>query len=143
MFWKTQPPQERTAADVGLSDHLLSLAGSFTGYLRARLELAGLEGKEALAIYGKVAAFLIGAIGLLLFGYIFLWIGIIALVAYFAQVYWGWIVLAVGILHLFGVAACLWGAKAKWGKPVFPATLNEFRKDQEWLSSPQQIASRS
>ncbi|MEI6350520.1 MAG: phage holin family protein [Verrucomicrobiota bacterium] len=143
MFAKTHPPQERTAADVGLSEHLLSLAGSFTGYLRARLELAGIEGKEALGAYGKVAAFLIGAIGLLLFGYVFLWIGIIAVIAHYSQVPWGWIVLAVGVLHLLGTIACLWGAKAKWGKPLFPATLNEFRKDQEWLSSPQQTASRS
>jgi len=142
MILRTHPPEEeRTAADAGLPEHLLSLLASATGYLRARLELAGMEGKEAVGAYGKVFAFLAGAILLLLFGYVFLWIGLIAVIAHFAAVHWGWITVAVGLLHLIGTALCLWGAKAKWGKPVFTATLNEFRKDQEWLSSPKETRS--
>jgi uncharacterized membrane protein YqjE len=136
MFWKTQPPEERTAADVGLTDHLLSLLASATGYFSARLELLGIEGKEAVVAYGKVFAFVAGAIALLLFGYVFLWIGLIAVIAHFAAIHWGWITLAVALLHFIGTAGCLLGAKAKWGKPVFTATLNELRKDQEWLSHP-------
>ena len=143
MIWKTQPPQERTAADTGLPEHLLSLLASAAGYFRARLELAGIEGKEAVVAYGKVLAFVAGAVALLLFGYIFLWIGLVAVIAHYAAVHWGWITLAVGVLHLIGTAGCLWGAKAKWGKPVFTATLHEFRKDQEWLSSPTKSGNRS
>ena len=143
MFWNTQPPHQRTAAEAGLSEHLLSVAASVSGYLGARLELAGIEGKEALAAYGKVAAFLAAAIVLLFFGYIFLWIGVIALVAYLAGAHWGWVTLCVGILHLLGTLGFLWAAKSRWGKPVFQSTLKEFRKDQEWLSTPQQAARQS
>jgi len=144
MIWATtQPPRERTAADAGLSEHLLSLGSSLAGYLRARLELAGLEGKEAAAIYGKIAGLVAIALGLLAFGYVFFWIGAVALIAHYAKLPWGWIVLAIGVLHLAGTALCGWAAATLWGKPVFTSTLQEFKKDQEWLSSPKQTASRN
>jgi len=138
MIWRKQAPEPQTAAEAGLSEHVLSMLASAAGYIRARLELAGLEGKEAVSVYGKVFALVAAAVTLLLFGYIFLWIGLIAVVAYVASVHWGWITVAVGLLHLIGAGACLWGARAGWGKPVFTATLQEFRKDQEWLSSPKE-----
>jgi uncharacterized membrane protein YqjE len=144
MIWATtHPPRERTAADAGLSEHLLSLGSSLAGYLRARLELAGLEGKEAAVIYGKIAGLVAVALGLLAFGYVFFWIGAIAVIASWANVHWGWITLAIGILHLVGTALCGWAVATMWGKPVFTSTLQEFKKDQEWLSSPKQTASRS
>lgn len=143
MIWSTQPPERRTAADAGLPEHLLAFLASATGYLRARMELAGIEGKEAAVVYGKVFAFLAGAIALLLFGYIFLWIGGIAVIALLTGKHWGWITLGVGVLHLLGTAGCLWFVKNNWGDPVFTETMKEFRKDQEWLSSPQQTARRN
>ncbi len=127
------PPNERSAS--GLSVHLLALLASLTGYIRARLELAGIEGKEAAAIYLKVAVCLVLAVLFLAFGYAFLWIGILALIAAFSHLYWGWLVLAVGVLHLLGIAGCVWMVFVLWKKPVFSATLEEFRKDQEWLNS--------
>ena len=135
MMGTTQPPKERFATDSGLSGHLIALLASLTGYLRARLELAGMEGKEAAATYLKVAALLLVALLFLAFGYAFLWIGVIGLIASFSHVHWGWLVLAVGVLHLLGVAGCLGMVGRLWKKPVFPATLEEFRKDQEWLNS--------
>lgn len=136
MIWSTQPPERRTAADAGLSDHVRAFLSSALGYLRARMELAGLETREAAVVYGKVFALLAAAIGLLLFGYIFLWIGAIAVIALLAGIHWGWITLCVGVLHLAGTGLCLWLVKAGWGKPVFTETIKEFRKDQEWLSNP-------
>jgi uncharacterized membrane protein YqjE len=141
MFWNTQPPEERTAPEPGLPEHLLSLLASAAGYFRARTELLGIESKEAVVVYGKIFAFVAGAIALLLFGYIFLWIGLIAVIAQFAAIHWGWITLTVGVVHLIGTALCLWIAASKWGQPVFTATLHEFRKDQEWLSHPSKIGS--
>lgn len=118
----------------GLSTHLLAFIASAAGYLRARLELAGIEGREAAALYIKVGALLAAALLLLAFGYAFLWIGVMALIASFLAVHWGWIVLGVGVLHLAAVAACAWGVKILWKTGLFSATLEEFRKDQEWLN---------
>ena len=135
MTGTTQPPNEQAAGDSGLSGHLLALLASLAGYSRARLELAGIEGKEAVAIYFKVAALLLVALLFLAFGYAFLWIGLIGLIASFSHLHWGWMVLAVGVLHLLGVAGCVVCVCGLWKKPVFAATLEEFRKDQEWLNS--------
>lgn len=134
MIGNTPPPQERPSGDAGLSTHLLSLLASIAAYLRARLELAGLEGADAAKYALKALLFLIAALGLLAFGYAFLWIGLITLVAAFYPSHWGWIVLAVGALHLGGAALFLGGVCSQFKKPFFPATLEEFRKDQEWLN---------
>ena len=131
----TQLPHERSAADAGLSRHLIALLASFSGYFRARLELAGMEGKDAAATYLKVAALLLVALLFLAFGYAFLWIGLIGLIASFTHAHWGWLVVGIGVVHLLGVAGCVAVVGMLWKKPVFAATLEEFRKDQEWLNS--------
>jgi hypothetical protein len=69
---------------------------------------------------------------------VFLWIGAVAVIALYSQVNWGWITLGVGVLHIAGTAVFTLIAKAKWGQPVFAATLQEFKKDQEWLKTPKQ-----
>jgi len=142
MAWTAQPPPstERTAAEAGLPDHLLALLSSAAGYFRARVELAGLEGREAVLAYGKVAALFAAAALVGGFAYVFLWIGLIAVASYYAGIHWGWVTLAAGLLHLIAAAACLWGARALWGTPVFTETLDQFRKDQQWLASPRQTA---
>ena len=135
MMGTTPPPNERAATDAGLAGHLVALLASFTGYVRARMELAGIEGKEAAVTCLKVAAFLAVALLFLAFGYAFLWIGLIALIAAVSHLHWGWLVLGIGVLHLLGAAGCVGVMVALWKKPLFSATLEEFRKDQEWLNS--------
>lgn len=136
MIWSTQPPERHTAADAGFSDHVRAFLGSALGYIRARLELAGLESREAFAVYGKIIGLLIAAIVFLLFGYVLLWIGLVALLGYLTGAHWGWFTLGASLLHFIGTALCLWAIKAGVGQPVFTETLKEFRKDQEWLNTP-------
>ncbi|MEI8235035.1 MAG: phage holin family protein [Verrucomicrobiota bacterium] len=135
MIGTPQPPQERPSEAAGLSAHLLSLLASLAGYFRARAELAGLEGKEALGALVKAGVVLGVGCLFLCFGYAFLWIGVIALLTTLFHLYWGWCVLAAGILHLLAAAICVLAAGTHWKKPFFPDTLEEFRKDQEWLKN--------
>lgn len=135
MTWTTQPPKERTAEGDGLSGHLLALLASLAGYLRARFELAGIEGKDAAGRFISAAIFLGVAVGFLAFGYAFAWIGVIALIAIKYPQHWGWIVLGAGALHFVGAAVCACIIRSLCKKPVFEATLEEFKKDQEWLNS--------
>ncbi len=129
-------PQEgvEDATAFRLPEHFRHLLASGIEYVHARLELAGLEGKEAFVVCAKVAAALIMAVALLAFGYIFCLMGLVAVLVYFSGFFWGWVVLALALLHFIGVALCLLIARACWRRPCFPATLEEFRKDQEWLS---------
>jgi len=117
----------------GLTASVTALLGSITGYFRARVELAGIEGKEAASIYLRIAILLVAGLLLFAFGYAFLWIGGVALIASVLTFHWGWLVLGAAVLHLVGLAACACVARRLWKKEVFSATLNEFRKDQQWL----------
>lgn len=133
MIWPRQSTERQSAPEAGLPEHFAAFLSSALGYASARMELAGIEGKEAVGIYAKVFAMLALAIGLLLFGYIFLWIGVIVIIAQFFD-YWGWITLGVGVAHVVGTLVFLALARSKWGEPVFTQTLQEFKKDQEWLN---------
>lgn len=129
----TTPPPEK-GGEPGLSSHLLAFLASGMGYFRARMELAGIEGKEAAALYLKVAVLLVAGLLLFAFGYAFLWIGVVALAASVFHIHWGWVALGAAVLHGVGVAGCALGVRALWKTEVFTATMDEFRKDQAWLN---------
>jgi uncharacterized membrane protein YqjE len=120
-----------------LFSHASAWLAALLGYLRARLELAGLESREA-AIHGAVLlGLVVGALVLLVFGYFFFCFALVFLVAelFDDDKAWIWVTIGMALLHFGGaVALGLW-AKAKLKKPIFPATLDELRKDQQWLTS--------
>ncbi len=130
----TPPPPPGGTGEPGLSSHLLAFLASGLGYLRARVELAGIEGKEAASVYLKILLLLFAALVLGVFGYALLWIGLIALIAALFHIHLGWLVLLAAVLHFLAVAVAGWGMAVLWKKPVFTATMEEFRKDQEWLN---------
>lgn len=133
---ESQPSGTRVANDAGFFDHLRSFAGTTFEYLGARIELAGLESKEASAHYLKIVALAAAAILAVIFGYIFLWAAIVTIIATLGHVSWMWIMLGCAILHLVAAFICLRIALNRLKVPMFSATLNEFKKDREWLSNP-------
>lgn len=129
-------PQERSAGDAGLIEHLRSLAASVAGYLQARIELAGIESKEALGHYVQILVLLVAGAVIAIFGYIFFCIGLVLLIAHFLHVHWMWIILGVGFAHFLLALGCVLFARSRFVAPMFSATLSEFKKDQEWLATP-------
>jgi uncharacterized membrane protein YqjE len=122
---------------TGLAGQLRAAALSGLGYVRARLELAGLEGKQALAQLGGVL--LMGAIALTmtLTGYVLLCVALVFGLASLSgsQHAWIFIALLVGLLHL-GAAWMVLRFALQWlQEPMFPSTLEELRKDEAWLKS--------
>jgi len=122
---------------AGIPGHLASLLGAKLTYLRARLELAGLEGKEAAVHFGVLLGLAIGALLAVIFGYLFLVIFLVFLVAWACGGgdAWIWVTLGAAVLHFIGAAALLLIAKARFKTPVFSATLDEFKQDQKWLKT--------
>lgn len=126
----------RAAAEAGFFGHLAGFLSSQAGYLKARLQLAGLETKEALVHYAIIATLAVAALVVVVFGYFFLMFALVfGVAALIGQQHLWWLTLIIALLH-FGVAVgALFFAKAKLAEPMFTATLYEFKKDQEWLSS--------
>lgn len=128
---------KESSTGTGFADQLRAAALSGIGYVRARLELAGLEGKQALAQLGGVLLLAALALTMSLTGYLLLCLALVFGLASFShsQNAWIFIALLVGALHL-GAAWLVLRWSLQWlQEPMFPATLEEFRKDEAWLKS--------
>jgi len=125
----------RVTNDAGFFEHLRSFLGTGMDYLGARLQLAGLESQEASSHYLKIVALGAAAVLAVLFGYFFLWSAIVFIVAAVFHLQWMWVMLGCGILHFVAAGICIGIALKKLKTPMFSATLNEFKKDREWLTN--------
>lgn len=124
------------AGDAGFVAHLRGFFASFADYFRARLQLTGIESKEAGLHYLKLLIYVVIALVVVIFGYLFLCIGLVVLLAQLLHVGWPWVMIGFAVLHFAGAVACVFFAKAGMAEPMFGATLRELKKDKEWLSSP-------
>lgn len=126
----------RTEA-AGLFGHLSALLAAKLAYLKARLELAGLEGKEAAIHLAILVGLLLGSLIAVVFGYFFLVFAIVFLIALpFANPNaWIYVLAGAALAHLVGAALLLLIARIRLGAPLFPLTLEELKKDQEWLKT--------
>ena len=125
------------APDDGIVRQALLLLAAALAYLRARLELAGIEGREAGTHWLKIFALLVAGLIALVFGYFFLCLGAVFLIALICGGgnAWIWVTLVLGMLHVVAGAGIFLLVKSQVEVPVFPATLEEFRKDQQWLET--------
>ena len=133
-----EPKSEDTPrAEYALFAHFAALLAAKLAYLRARLELAGIEAREASVHYAIILGLAIGALIVLVFGYLFLVIALVFLVAALVGTphAWIWVLLGAAFLHLLGAAILGWIAKVKLSAPMFTESLNELKKDQEWLKT--------
>ncbi|RFC42076.1 MAG: putative membrane protein YqjE [Verrucomicrobia bacterium] len=110
---------------------------SALSYLRARLELAGIEGKEALTRLAGVLLLAAMVATLTLVGYLLLCLALVfgAAQLLHSEHAWIWIAALTGGLHLAAAWGVLRVARSWLEKPMFASTLEEFRKDDAWLKS--------
>jgi uncharacterized membrane protein YqjE len=122
---------------TGLADQLRAAALSGLGYVRARMELAGLEAKQAVTQLGGVLLLAALALTMTLTGYLLLCVALVFGLASFSHSQHAWIFIAllVGALHLGAAWLVLRWALQWLQEPMFPSTLEEFRKDETWLKS--------
>lgn len=121
----------------GLKASLKQVAIAGLSYARARMELAGIEGKESLARLGGLLLVAAVAVTLTIAGFLLLCMALVFGIALLVGGgnAWIWIAAVMGCT-LLGLA---WGllqmARAWLRKPMFAQTLEEFRKDDAWLRS--------
>ncbi|MDQ6860425.1 MAG: phage holin family protein [Verrucomicrobiota bacterium] len=123
------------AGHAGLLTNVVSFANSLAAFFECRLALFVRESKGALVHIVLLVAGLIGAIVLLGAGYIFLIVSIVFGIAHAAGVSWVWIAFCAAILHLLLAGGSAFFAITQLKKPMFGATLNELKRDREWLKS--------
>ena len=96
----------RAAHAAGIFGHLSALLSAKLAYLRARLELAGIEGREAALHYGILLGLALGGLVALVFGYLFFVIALVFLIAHLigGENAWIWVMLGAAALHVIGAA---------------------------------------
>ena len=121
----------------GFFGHCAALLSAKLAYLRARFQLAGIEGREAAGHLAVILGLAVGALIILGFGYFFLITALVFLIALTlgGGNAWIWVLLGAALLHIVGAAVLLLMAKSRLRTPLFPLTLAEFTKDQKWLET--------
>lgn len=116
--------------------HLSGLLGTVAQYLKARLALLSVEGKSAGRQYGLALALGVGGLLIAVLGYVFFVITAVFGIA--AAWDWGyaWIVVlgVAALLHLGGAVTLVLLARQLIKASVFEGTIEELKKDQEWLT---------
>jgi uncharacterized membrane protein YqjE len=114
-------------------DSIQDLVAFFVRYLELRLQLFGLEAREA-GFHLLILALLFVSVLICFGGFvIMLVVFLLYLMMLFLHWEWGWSALALGgvlLLISIGLAIIF---RFRIAKPFFPATFAEFQQDREWL----------
>ncbi len=127
-------PLGAQASKQSTSDSVRAWIASFLSYLELRLRLLGLESKEAGLHLLVLALLFVGAIvffvGFLAMMIVFL-LYLLTLLFHWG---WGWSALACGGVSLLAAIAAGVILRFRIVKPLFPTTLEEFKRDRQWLT---------
>ena len=129
------------AGHSGLLGNALALISAAVEFFETRFALLAKESKSAAVQMLILIASLVVAMALSVMGYVFLVVSAIVGLAYLLGTSWPWIALMVALLHFIIALLCLLIARSRITKPLFRATLDELKKDREWLKNLNQSTS--
>jgi uncharacterized membrane protein YqjE len=129
------PGSRNPAGHSGLLDNALALTSAVTGFFESRFVLAARESKAAALQLLILVACVIAALALCVMGYVFLIVSAVVGLAHLLGTSWPIVALIVALLHFTIAAVLLLVARSRITKPMFPATVDELKKDREWLKN--------
>lgn len=118
---------------TGIIGSLVALVSALADFFESRAALLATESKAALVQFLVAAICLVAAVLFFAFGYIFLLATAVVAIAHMANVSVLWIALGAAGLHF--VIALILALVAGRGikRPIFRGTMEELKKDREWL----------
>jgi uncharacterized membrane protein YqjE len=134
-------PSRNPAGHSGLLGNALALLSAVVEFFETRLALAAQESKSAAVQILILIGCLVFAGALCVMGYIFLVVSAIVGLAHLAGTSWPWIALIVGLVHFIIALVLLVVARSRITKPMFRETVDELKKDREWLRNLNQSTS--
>ena len=127
-------PLGAQSSSQSTSDSVKKWVASFLAYLELRLQLLGLESKEAGLHLLVLALLFVGAVvffaGFVVMMVVFL-LYLLTLIFHWG---WGWSALACGVVSLLIAIGAGVTLRFRITRPLFPTTLAEFKRDREWLT---------
>ena len=129
------PPSRSRPRHAGFLGSLIALASAIADFFESRAALLATESKAALFQFLVAAVCLVAAVLFFAFGYIFLLATAVVAVAHMANVSWLWVALAAAGLHFVIALVLILVAVTGIKRPVLRGTMEELKKDREWLKN--------
>ena len=121
------------AGHAGLLENLLALLSALVEFFEGRFALFAQESKgAALHLLILVGCVILAGV-LCMMGYVFIIVAAVVGLAHLVGTSWPVVALAVAILHFVIALALLLVARSRITKPVFRTSIDELKKDREWL----------
>ena len=112
---------------------MVALVSALADFFESRAALLATESKAALVQFLIAAICLVAGVLFFVFGYIFLLATMVVAIAHMANVSWLWVALAAAGFHFVIGLILLLVAGTGIKRPIFRGTLEELKKDREWL----------
>ncbi len=122
------------ASNQSTSDSVKKWVASFLAYLELRLQLLGLESKEAGLHLLVLALLFVGAVVFFAGFVVMLVVFLLYLLTLIFHWGWGWSALACGVVSLLIAVGAGVTLRFRIIRPLFSTTLAEFKRDREWLT---------
>ena len=135
------PRPRNPAGHSGLLDNTLGLLSAIVEFFEIRFALAGQESKAAALQIAILVGCVIAALALCVMGYVFLIVSAVVGIAHLLGTSWPVVALVVALVHFIIAGVLLLVARSRITKPMFRDTVDELKKDREWLKTLNQSTS--
>jgi len=134
-------PSRNPAGHSGLLDNALALISAVVAFFEGRFVLLAQESKSAAVQLLILVGCVIAALALCLMGYVFLIVSAVVGLAHLLGTSWPVVALVVALLHFIIAGVLLVVARSRITKPMFRDSIDELKKDREWLKTLNQSTS--
>ena len=134
-------PSRNPAGHSGLLDNALGLISAVVAFFESRFVLLAQESKSAAVQLLVLVGCVIAALALCVMGYVFLIVSVVVGIAHLLGTSWPMVALVAALLHFIVAAVLLLVARSRITKPMFPDSIDELKKDREWLKTLNQSTS--
>ena len=135
------PPSRNPAGHSGLLENALALISAVAEFFESRFALVAQESKAAALQMLMLVGCVMAALALCVMGYVFLIVSAVVGVAHLLGTSWPVVALVVALVHFIIAGALLLVARSRITKPMFRNSVDELKKDREWLKSLNQSVS--
>jgi len=134
-------PSRNPAGHSGLLDNALGLISAVVAFFESRFVLLAQESKSAAVQLLILVGCVIAALALCVMGYVFLIVSAVVGIAHLLGTSWPVVALVAALVHFIIAGVLVLVARNRITKPMFRDSIDELKKDREWLKTLNQSTS--
>ena len=128
-------PSRNPAGHSGLLDNALGLISAVVAFFESRFVLLAQESKSAAVQLLILVGCVIAALALCVMGYVFLIVSAVVGIAHLLGTSWPVVALVAALVHFIIAGVLVLVARSRISKPMFRDSIDELKKDHEWLKT--------